>query len=745
MSTASGDPTTGTADFSAPPLADASVPEEWDDGQDTIQDRSDTEASAAEQRPTAGGSTAQAGGSTAHAGPGAALPAHRPTRGRYGGSSSGYELDLRVDVDSVPGGPKVLRKVSGDFFSTSGGTKAYFGSFIVDAPTVSWSATHVVIRGVATYTWQTAFVLVRVTIPRSRANQRPGAATVEFLRPPSQPGATYVCPYVSPYFRTVEWEQDSVTGAVPFLSYDTGSLPQPANSPARTLTVPRAYAEAGIELLVSGTANTIANSQSGWTNTELHGAMEANFSLWRNTPQWKVWLLVASSYEGMAGVRGIMFDAADSFQRQGCAVFYDLIQGADPEAQRAMLRTYVHELGHSFNLLHSWQKNLATPPAPLGGNNGFADLSWMNYPQNYQPLNGNGGAAAYWGAFPFQFTDNEQIHLRHGFYRNVIMGANAFATGAADIEPALFDEPLTDESGLRLDLRSDNAGFSFGEPVVVELKLETTDLRGRSTHNHLHPDDELVSIAIRQPSGRTVLYRPLLRRCVDQDQTVRLDAGRPAIYSSAYIGYGRDGHYFQQPGTYQLRAAYLASDGSRIVSPVLRLDVRHPVSQDDVRLAELMMGEEQGKILALRGSDSPSLQSGNDALQEIIERHATHPFAVYARLAKGLNFEHEFKSLSPDKTELTVRPPDPKSGIEQLTQVVKASEQGKGVDNLTLNLVSRRLARAYARQGDLEEANSTLDQLVRHFDTPAFKPYVVEAVRDQADTTKARLSAEFGG
>ncbi|MEU9958703.1 hypothetical protein [Streptomyces sp. NPDC050982] len=153
------------------------------------------------------------------------------------------------------------------------------------------------------------------------------------------------------------------------------------------------------------------------------------------------------------------------------------------------------------------------------------------------------------------------------------------------------------------------------------------------------------------------------------------------------------------------------------------------------------MGEEQGKILALGGSDSPSLRSGNDVLQEVIEQHGTHPFAVYARLAKGLDFEHEFKSLSPDKSELTVRPPDPKSGIEQLTQVVKVSEQGSGVDNLTLNLATRRLARADARQGDLEEANSALDRLVRHFGTPAFKPYVVDAVRDQVDTTKARLTA----
>ncbi|TLS47091.1 hypothetical protein FE633_05945 [Streptomyces montanus] len=742
MSTASGDPTTGSADFSAAPLADASSPDEWESSQNPVTEEPLTEAQPASQEPVMeAAATPQPGAAGSAAAP---APALRPTRGRYRGTGGGYQLDLRVDVDSVPGGPKVLRKVSGDFFSTSGGTTAYFGSFVVHAPSVSWSATKVVIKGVGSYTWQAGYPIVQVTIPRRRTNQPPGAATVQFFRPPNQPGATYVCPYVSPYFRTVEWEQDSVTGSVPFLSYNTGSLPQPPNSPARILTVPRAFAEAGIELLVSGTANVIGNNQNGWTNTELHAAMQTNFSLWRNAPQWKVWLLVASAYEGMAGVRGIMFDAADAFQRQGCAVFYDLIKGTDAESQRAQLRTYVHELGHAFNLLHSWQKNLAQPPAPLGGNNGLADLSWMNYPQNYQPLNGNGGAAAYWGAFPFQFTDNEQIHLRHGFYKNVVMGANAFGVGAAEIEPELFDEPLADESGLRLDLRADKNGFAFGEPVVVELKLETTDLRGRSTHNHLHPDDELVNIAIRQPSGRTVLYRPLLRRCVDQDQTVRLDTSRPALYSSAYIGYGHDGHYFQQPGTYQLRASYVASDGSRIVSPVLRLTVRHPVSQTDVQLAELMMGEEQGKILALRGSDSPSLQSGNDALQEIIERHGTHPFAVYARLAKGLNFEHEFKSLSPDKAELTVRPPDPKSGIEQLSQVVKVSEQGKGVDNLTLNLATRRLARAYARQGDLEEANTTLDRLVRHFGAKKFKPYVVDAVRDQVDTTKARLTAEFG-
>ena len=105
------------------------------------------------------------------------------------------------------------------------------------------------------------------------------------------------------------------------------------------------------------------------------------------------------------------------------------------------------------------------------------------------------------------------------------MGANAFGTGAAEIDPDVFAEPIVDNSGLALELRGREA-FSYGEPVVVELKLSTTDLRGRATHGYLHPNDDLVSIAIRQPSGRVVLYQPLLRHCVDEDRRVRLDAER---------------------------------------------------------------------------------------------------------------------------------------------------------------------------------------------------------------------------
>ncbi|RJL26510.1 hypothetical protein [Bailinhaonella thermotolerans] len=656
-------------------------------------------------------------------------------RGRYRSGGAGYQLELRVDVD----GTRPLKRVSGDFFQTSGGTTTYYGSFIVHSPVITTTAAQVRIEGQGTFTFAAGAPRVRVTIPRKIITQPPGAATVQFFTTSGQPGATYLCNFLSPYFRSVVWEQDSVTGAVPFVSYDTSSLPQPPGSPNRVLTVPKAFAEAGIELQVSGAANVIANDPAGWDDSELHAAMASHFSTFANVPQWKVWLLVANKHVG--GYRGIMFDYSDAFQRQGCAVFYDAIKGTGPANTRSQLRTYVHELGHAFNLLHSWQKNLGQPPQPLGPNGGLGDLSWMNYDWKYQPPPpAAGGEAAYWAAFPFQFTDNELIHLRHAYYRNVIMGANAFGVGAAEISPEMFDEPVVDQSGLKLEVRAKEA-FEFGEPVVVELKLATTDLRGRTTHGYLHPTTDFVSIAIGQPSGRTVIYRPMTRRCVDEARSVRLDADNPAIYQSAYIGYGRDGHYFQQTGEYHIRAQYVAADGSRIVSDVCRIRVRHPANRADEDVAELMMGEEQGKLLALLGSDSPALRHGNEALDEVIDRHAKHPLAVYARMIRGINAERDFKIITPEK-DMRVRQADTKESIQQLTAVAEASAQGRGVDNITLNMVMRRLAQAQAKQGDLEQANTVLDKMVRTFADKRLNPIVLDQIRQQAERTKARLAAE---
>jgi hypothetical protein len=362
--------------------------------------------------------------------------------------------------------------------------------------------------------------------------------------------------------------------------------------------------------------------------------------------------------------------------------------------------------------LHSWQKNFADPPQPLGPNGGLGDLSWMNYVQNYQPLPpAPGGPAAYWAAFPFQFTDAELVHLRHGFYRDVIMGGNPFGVGAAEIDVGLFDDPVVDNSGLTLELRSGGT-FRFGEPVVVELKLATTNLRGCTTHGRLHPKDGLVTIAIRTPSGETRTYRPSLLRCAEQEIRTVLDADRPAIYESAYIGYGKDGFYFQQPGRYQLRAEYSAADGSRVLSQIHQLTVRAPRTDADEDVAELLSGDEQGTLLYLQGSP-----------------------AVYPRLVKGFGASRDFKDLTAGR-ELRTRRANTDESIAQLSKVVESSVGEGGVDNITLNQVMRRLSRVEADAGHTRRATEVMDEMVGIFRRKNLSDHVMRDIEAQANRTK---------
>ena len=397
--------------------------------------------------------------------PAAPIPAPSPVTiakrivsGCYRSTGAGFQLELRVDVD----GKRPTKRISGDFYQVSGATVTYFGSFVVNALNINVTPTIVTMDGVGSYNFSAGAPNVRVTIPRTSILQRPAPATVRFFTLNNQPGATYICPFRSGYLRTVRYEQDYVQGVTPFVSYNTGSLP--SGGPARNLSVAASYAEAGIGMQTSGIWNQIpasgAGTDSKWSDAELHAAMQSQFTLWKDEPQWAVWLLAAQEHEMGPGLYGIMFDQQGK-ERQGCAVFHAGIGGTTADKLRLQLYTYVHELGHCFNLLHSWQKQFANPPAP----NRPDSLSWMNYPWRYP-----GGPAAFWSQFPFQFDDLEIIHLRHAFRNNIIMGGNPFSVGAALEDPQAFNDPIKDDSGLELELRT-RQSFAYGEPVVIEIKL----------------------------------------------------------------------------------------------------------------------------------------------------------------------------------------------------------------------------------------------------------------------------------
>ncbi len=680
-----------------------------------VEQVADVLAPDAEAAPAPQDAAAARRGPARSARPARAQPTHLVS-GRYRGQSGAWEIELRIDVDGV----RPLKYVSGDFFQTRGATVSYFGSFVASGVTVTVSRTTVTIAGAAILTYASAFSRMRITIPRRTGRRAPGEADILWLDVAGAVGARYRCAWESRAFRTVELEEDYESGVTPFVSYDTGGLS--SGGPARTLGVVSAFGEAGIEMRPTGPSTMIPTAPGGtWSNAELHAAMQMHFSRWANLPQWKVWLLHARLHDRGIGLLGIMFDQHGA-QRQGCAVFHHASAGTAAAHRRDQLYTCIHELGHCFNLFHSFHKSFMTPPEA----NRPAALSWMNYPQNFP-----GGADAFWSAFPFQFDDQETIHLRHAVRNAVIMGGSPFGSGAALEHLAAFAEPEQDASGLALELRADRS-FRLGEPVVVELKLSTRRPEGITVHRHLHPSDGFVSIAIERPGGTTVLHEPLIEHCVRPD-TVVLDAAHPAIYESAYIGCGEEGLAFGAPGLYRLRAVYLALDGSRVVSGTLELRVRGTHDDADEAVADLLLDDQIGKLFTLLGSEGPEMAAANARIEQLLDKHKAHPLALYGRLVLGYVRARPFTLVRADAA-VEVREAKPAEAVALLDSVADASTApGKGLDSISLNQIFRRMIAALKTAGDNGGAARIGKRMLDVYRARGLKPHVLAEIRRQRD------------
>ena len=334
------------------------------------------------------------------------------------------ELELRVDVD----GMRPLNVISGDFYSISKRKRKYLSSFIFQKVKKNETPT----KGVRFSSEKGKFSLnsdqftdIQITIP---ANSHPLKAAVQWTNS-SGPESKCLCKYASKYFRSVHLEHDYEEGVVPLEPYETTSISSPSPHRSHPISMIGAFAEAGIEIIVVKEKRDSVPSPRGtpedgavWTDSELHEAMLKHFTLFKDKPQWKLWLLSANEYV-MSNIYGILTDRKEK-KRRGCAVFQSATGWQSVEEKRFRLFIYVHELGHCFNLHHSWDIPQDDPSAGAGQ---YATLSWMNLPWRYYSSEESRGGGAFWEAFNFQFSNSELMHLRHGFRNDVIFGGNAFS------------------------------------------------------------------------------------------------------------------------------------------------------------------------------------------------------------------------------------------------------------------------------------------------------------------------------
>ncbi|MDF1505221.1 hypothetical protein [Roseisolibacter sp. H3M3-2] len=534
--------------------------------------------------------------------------------------------------------------------------------------------------------------------------------------------------WASAYFRPCELEYDTVAGATAVTGIQTHAHPRrPSSLASESLTIEKVFQRAGFNVTRSGDSPipiVNAGADQKWNDAEMHDAMQRFWSRFADRPQWAVWTLFASLSAEGTSLGGVMFDDIGPNHRQGTAVFSNsfIAQApagdAAPAAWVARMRfwTAVHELGHTFNLAHSWQK--VHPPewgnswVPLA--NDPQARSFMNYPYNV-----TGGQSAFFGSFEYRFSDAELLFMRHAPERFVQHGnASWFA------DHGFEQVRKSDTPALTLELRSNQADqpkshaatHQFLDQVVVELKVTNATDEPQLVDEHLLETSDAFTIAIRREGGQAKVFSPHATACWHARKRV-LTPGE-SMYASLYLSAGRAGFYVSEPGRYVVQAALHLADED-VVSNPLALRVLPPRGYEEEAFAQDLFLPDVGRALAFDGTRA--LVTANAVLQEAVERFPKHPVATHARVALALPRAQTFRELratddAPGEARLEFRGLDPAyeeaTGLLHDALAAKPAEAARVLGHIDFADYGARYAQALEEGGDGKAAEQTRETVI---------------------------------
>ncbi len=568
---------------------------------------------------------------------------------------------------------------------------------------------------------------------------------------------------ISAYFRQTQFELDYEQGVERWLVYDTSSLPRPADVAAEELTLEKIYGRAGIEVTRSSEVNAVtegAGINARWSNQELHDAMIANWSRNEGDP-WAMWVFFAKEYENDPGfvTFGIMFDTIGTYERSGTAIFSKSIEDYYPPGtanrdaiiKRHHFRTMIHEIGHAFNLLHSWQKELPGYPGwhssvvnePNAG-------SFMNYPRRVA-----GGEDTYWRDFGFRFSDQELLFLRHAPEAFINMGTSAFGTSHAETESTMeLMQELSDQdpqqATLQLDLRvnKERPVFEFMEPVALELKLKNISNQSRLVDQAILENIGHMTINITRNQSETKQYRSYSQLCF-ADEKITLQRGE-SLYSNLFLSAGSLGWYIADPGTYEITVALSVDreddEGKEIVSSSFSLIVLRPSVQrrrEEERLAQDVFNDDVGRILAFQGSRL--LSSGNDTLQDLTERFPAANAVPHAQVALEVPKLKDFKTMDFSNGHPQVRVEAAKleeaSRNLQTVLVEKGTETVNTLGNIAFQRISDTLSQELADKQDNRTAVAVEENVLKVMNERGVKlpQKVKQEIESKVQSLKSRV------
>jgi hypothetical protein len=554
----------------------------------------------------------------------------------------------------------------------------------------------------------------------------------------------------SPFFHEVNFEFDHVTGKEPIISMKTCAHPnRPAGLACETLTIEKVYNRAGFKVTTNqGGEVPISGSGSNalWSDQEMHDAMQVYWSRFANKAQWAMWTFFASMHETGTNLGGVMFDSIGPNHRQGTSIFTDSFIATPPTGEpnpadyvrRMIFWTACHEMGHSFNLAHSWQKSLGTSWIPLSDEP--EARSFMNY-----PFKVTGGQTAFFANFEFRFSDAELLFMRHA-PESFVQQGNATWFDHHGFQSA----NASPEASLKLALRAnrDLAIFEFMEPVTLELKLTNVSDEPELVDENVLSVKDSLTVIIKKDDKEAREYSPFAQYCLLPKKRV-LNAGE-SVYESLFISAGLNGWDIADPGNYTVQVA-LHKDGEDIVSNPQRVRVAPPHEYKEEYLAQDFFSEDVGRIIALDGSRF--LNSGNDVLREVSEQLGDRRVAIHAKLALGTMYSRDFKELvaSDNATQdlsVKVRPAkmDEAKKLLDGALIDEADTAAESLGHFDYKWYIDQCSERFAKEGDKKDAASYQDVLYKTFSNRKVHgrkvlDSVLAEIKDKCDSYSRKTSS----
>ena len=551
--------------------------------------------------------------------------------------------------------------------------------------------------------------------------------------------------FKSRFFRRVSFEFDWAQGEAADVVVQTCAHPnRPVSLPCETLSVPEVFRRTGLRTTVRPGGEVPINPWTGadavWSDQEMHDAMQTFWSRFDAKAQWAMWVFFASLHERGFGLGGIMFDDIGPNHRQGTAIFIDSFisqaPAGDPNpaawVDRTLFFTTCHEMGHAFNLAHSWQKSLGPPFGipwiPLVDEP--EARSFMNYPDAV-----NAGQQAFFSDFAYRFSNQELLFMRHAPEQFVRMGDADWFDHHGFQEANVSAAP---PFSLTLRANREAPVFEHMEPVILELKLKNTTSDPKVVDRRLLEEADAMVVVVKRDGEPSRRLLPFVQRCYAPEPTVLMPG--ESMYAPLLASVGLGGWEIADPGGYMVQLVLRVHDQD-IVSNPLDLRVEAPASRAEEILAPRFFSEDVARIIAFNGSRA--LKDANDVLREVVGALPDRRVALHARYALGNVLATDYKELlvDPDREQalaIEVKKPEHEEAQELISGALTEDPQTaiESFGHIEFRRLAGRFGEWLSEEGadeDAAEAQETLYETLaaRTVQGTRIRPDVLEEVKSE--------------